>query len=708
MNEPDIKIPTKDFFTLYAYTTKLDKAVGQIKVGETKHENAKLRIEQQDNESNSSPLDILFQTQLPRYNKNNKKITDHFIRKVMINELGCKKTRTDKSREWLIAKIDDLKKAINISYEGVSRCDSFQLREEQKECHEKAVNYFNSGGDEFLINAKMRFGKTFTAMKIAKSLNAKNILIATYIPSVDDGFREIVDDHVDFDGWNFLGNGQELKSDPDAICNVKFTSFQNMFDLSKDKWKELNDSHFDLIIIDEMHYGSDTVNAKDILSKLSYEKTLYISGTAINAIQSGRFTNDQIYRFTYQDEQKLKLQEIRSGKNTELYKWQPTMNMFQFSIGEDVKQNILRYYDDAVFSMERLFQCNDCGFRDRASVKLFMERVFGKVGKKKDSPVLSNAPDHILISMPNSTKSVDSLCKLLEEMIGDEYKILNVSGKHIKKLNHLKEQISINHKTITVTCGRFTTGVTVPEWDMVLMMDDGKSVDQYFQTIFRVQSANPSKNKTDCYVIDYNPERMMSMIYNYSMHNTEHGKSLTETLDTFLEYASIMDYSGNYLREISPSDIFESIKNSNEYLKQFQNETLFNVHFIDDSILDILKNIKSEKTNNKIIFNTNGLNTKANNNPKVSASNTKKKETNKQKLIEKAKRITAEMPRMLVHIGGKDTFDLIKNSKKNEELFYKICQVTPDNFEKLCKCNFIKTNILDQMIVTFNVDMEII
>lgn len=689
---------------IYVYTTKSARYFGQHKIGMTTQKDPKTRIKQQDGTSNPEPLELVDAILVPNH------IHDTDVRKVMIKSLGCKKTRTDAEREWLFCDPEDARKAINLLLNGVPRPDSFGMREEQQECHDKAILSFENS-DHFLINAKMRFGKTFTSLNIAKTMDAKNVLIITWKPSVGDSFREPIEDHIYFDGWKFHPNGSGINPDDTAKVNVYFCSFQDMLSLDKEKFNGLSDVNFDLLILDEFHYGTDTEISKNIISQINHQKKLYISGTPTQALESGLFSDDEIYSYTYIDEQKNKRKEELSGSGAEIYKWMPAMNIFTFTVGEEVKEKIIKNSPTQEFSMSGLFAANENGFVDRASVKLLTEKIFGLTGKRSESPIRQVAPDHIFINMPRSILSVNAMCNLLEETVGDSYNIINVAGNSVTKLEELKLKISERSKSIVVSCGRYNTGVTVPEWDMVIMLDDGKSTNEYLQTIFRVQSPNKSKNKTNCYVVDYNPDRAMEMIYNYNSFLTKKGESSSKNLEDYLECVSFMDFSENYIKSVSVEDIYRSISKNGEYMKKFSNDILFDLSKISKDFDKFLGNVSLGKiSKNKFMLNENGVTNKENKRGKNNSTHSENTENpiKINNILEKVKTITIQMPNLLAHIGGKDCYNLIKNSKDNHELFLEICKINPEDFELMVDCGFIKSNILDKFIHTFNNDMELL
>ena len=214
-----------------------------IKIGATDQKDVMIRVKQQDGTSNPEPLELLYEIDIP----SNKSITDKDLHK-FLEQNGYYKVRDN--REFFEIELDDAKKLTQQFLLGKKKLHSFKPRKEQQEAIDKAVNYFQKGGKEFLLGALMRFGKTFTAYEIMKGINAKKVLIITWRPSdVKDEWRKDLD-HVDFADYDFV----DLKEQEPSIEDYKiyFTSYQLY--LSR-KWPHFKKTEFDLVIFDEAHFG---------------------------------------------------------------------------------------------------------------------------------------------------------------------------------------------------------------------------------------------------------------------------------------------------------------------------------------------------------------------------------------------------------------------------------------------------------------------
>ena len=461
--------------TIYVYTTETYRDFrGWRKVGQTHQESAKMRVEQQDGTSNPEPLIIEEVFQVEDW------ISDHTIHAELIN-MGCLEARIDKKREWFECTVEDIKKAINNIKFGVSRPNSYTMRPEQQEGCDLLLDLYNNGSKKGLLNAKMRYGKCFTFYQFVKATGAKQAIILTYKPAVDASWYEDLKTHVDFDGWEYYHGRDFSNKNPfkfpksNGKPQILFASFQDLIkNKDTNKWKNLSKYTFDAGARDEDHFGTSTERAKSVLDKVNCNFWAHLSGTPLKALMSGEFLDEEIYTWGYADEQAKRKLEKDAGWQTEVYRWLPVMKFHTFEVNEEAKKLTSCYTSEEGFTMTKMFGSEDGEtFIDDAAVKLFLDQVFGIGVRKTQSPIRTHAVDHMLWVMPGNVKSVNALCKMLKKRVGDDYKILNVAGDNITKLDKVKQSIERNDKTITVTCGRFNTGVTVPEWDMVMMLDDG-------------------------------------------------------------------------------------------------------------------------------------------------------------------------------------------------------------------------------------------
>jgi superfamily II DNA or RNA helicase len=688
--------------TIYAYSTETyQKYRGWIKCGQTQQLAAD-RVAQQDSTSNPEPLVILKTWEVPDW------ISDHTIH-AELEKMGILRVREDKVREWFQCTVDQISSAINNIIHGVSRPNSFLMRDEQKECHDKVVAHFSNGGEKFLINAKMRFGKTFVSYQIMKSLKLKRVLVITYKPAVDASWREDMETHVDFENWKYVNAKEFNASNPIKLegntVEVLFTSFQDFNEFNKPKWQIAKNYHYDLVVIDESHYGSKTERAQESLSQLTYDRILSVSGTPLKALMSGEFLEEEIYTWGYADEQAKRKLEQTANWQTEVYRWLPVMKFHTFEVSEEAKKLTSCYSDEEGFTMTKMFGSkNGETFNDESAVKLFLDQVFG-IGVKKDhSPVRVHAVDHMLFVMPPNVKSATAMSALLEKRVGEDYKIINVAGDNVTKLEEVKNSIRRNQKSITVTCGRFNTGVTVPEWDMVMMLDDTRAPETYFQTIFRCQSPDKKRAKELCSVIDFNPQRCLEMIYEFADITAKKSQSTQEAIRDFLEFAPVLDHSGNKPKEVDVNLVLNMMAETGGYAERFGSSFMLNWSKLDD-VANKFFGIDSESStgiNSNVADN--GLNKGKNYAPSEKNKQKSEKDVDLQAFKELRERVITMMRRLPTYLFLESSkIDNVEDiiTANNDDLFKETVGISINDFNDLCS-GFIKTERLDRAIMAYN------
>jgi superfamily II DNA or RNA helicase len=530
---------------LYAYSTEKYLKEGLIKVGHCRVGRHKERIKEQFGTSNPEQPVFILLGSLPE------DVQDHHVHSQLIKN-GCKRIENGPGKEWFKATNEndpfkDVKQAYNEIVNGSSRTENFTLRREQEEAIQKAVRWFKKDYPEevigaathsgrFLINAKMRFGKCFTSIHLAKRINAKNTLIVTYKPDVIGEWIDTVNEQVDFDGWTGIRakSKPDRKTDPSLTPEGEFPRTSgpivlcvSLQDLSIDqdgntkaRLQKIPDINWDLVIFDEVHYGSRTDRAKGILDQLKFNHRLDLSGTPFRLIEQDDFSSQQVYTYSYLDEQKNKKEEVESdplNEKEKIYRLLPDLDISTIEItDEDIDEQRETFQtDDIDFSLNRLFETNEeHEFIYESAVDHFVEgltrsghearsvSVFGKLGQQLGCP----AKRHSVWWM----NRVDSISALIEKLECHPYFsnfiLINASGSDSKK-NDMDDNVIAREKssvqkaieeanqnptklgTITFTCGRFLTGVTIREWDSILILNDVKSSESYFQAIFRVQSA---------------------------------------------------------------------------------------------------------------------------------------------------------------------------------------------------------------------------
>ena len=725
---------SKYYTVMYWYTTPLNRGVSRVKNGSARrkadsaYEAAEQRIKEQVTAANSAdPYEILYVDDVSDMCETGEKHESlSSLRQLEQGWLQAKQKRLgmwvpskNSSSEWFqdtkkesVDNVVEIGKAlINERRHGVSRPNAYLMRNEQQECHDKAVAHFDANGSKFLMNAKMRFGKTFTSFQIMKTLNAKRVLVLTYKPAVDASWREDLESHIDFEGWKYysakndFSNANPIVLDGDAEVEVLFGSFQDANELKKAKWQYAIDYHYDLVVIDEMHYGSKTQRATDTLAALSYDKILWVSGTPLKALMSGEFLDEEIYTWSYADEQAKRKIEKDTAWETELYRWLPEMRFHTFEVSEEAKKQTQCYSEEEGFTMTKMFGSDDGEtFVDDSAVKLFIDQVFGIGVHKSQSPVRTHAVDHMLFVMPPAVKSAEAISKLLEQRVGNEYTIINVAGDNVRDLNKVKGMILANAKTITVTCGRFNTGVTVPEWDMVCMMDDTRAPETYFQTIFRVQSPDKIREKELCSVVDFNPQRCLEMIYEFADITAKPGQSTQSAVREFLDFAPVLDHSGNKPVEISVDTVLNMMAETGSYAERFGSNVMLNWGMLDD-VADKFYGIDAEKSVKKSDqISNNGLERGKNYESTGKIKTKSEIDLEIKELKELKERVVTMMRRLPTYLfleeNQIDSIDDIMYTN-NVELFKDTVGITIKDFDELCS-GFIKTDRLNRCIMAYN------
>jgi len=719
------------YCVIYWYTTRLARKEFEVKNGSARRlansafEAAEMRIKEQITAKNSAdPYEILhIEDVSDRCETGEEGSSLSKLRQLEQNWLHAKQKRAgtwvyseSKKSEWFFdPKRESVENVVNLGKSlinewrhGVSRPNAYLMREEQQECHDRAVSHFKNGGEKFLMNAKMRFGKTFTSYQIIKSLNLKRVLVITYKPAVDASWREDLETHVDFADWKYISAKEFNSNSPIQLSGnnieILFTSFQDFNDFEKDKWKYARDYHYDLVVIDEMHYGSKTERAQNSLTQLDFDRILYVSGTPLKALMSGEFLDEEIYTWSYADEQANRKLEQDNNWDTDIYRWLPVMKFHTFEVSEEAKKLISVYDESEGFTMTKMFGSEDSEtFVDESAVKLFLDQVFGIGVRKEHSPVRTHAVDHMLFVMPSNVNSATAMSKLLEKRVGDDYNIINVAGDNVRKLDEVKELIRGNQKSITVTCGRFNTGVTVPEWDMVMMLDDTRAPETYFQTVFRCQSPDKKRQKELCSVVDFNPQRCLEMIYEFADITAKKGQSTQQAVREFLEFAPVLDHSGNKPVEVDINKVLTMMSKTGGYAERFGSNVMLNWSLsgdVADKFFGINpdKNVKieDEVADNGLIK---GKNYHAN---KKAAAKITDEELKTQR--ELRQRVITMMRRIPTYLFSEDNKidnveDILYNN--NQELFLETVGISIQDFKDLCQ-GFIKKDRLDRAIMSYN------
>ncbi len=435
----------------------------------------------------------------------------------------------------------------------------YTLRFEQEEAVKKAIEYFEkTEKGEFLWNAKPRFGKTLASYDLAKRLNAKKVLILTNRPAIANSW---FDDYKMFvDGFSFVSTTESIKNrgtlTREQYINsgkdkdnrpiplkplITFLSLQDLkgskyFGGNYDKLRWVADLEWDLLIIDEAHEGIDTGKTDAAFDVIKRKHTLHLSGTPFKALANEKFTKEAIYNWTYLDEQKIKqieLEEGEIGEHTDL----PDLKLFTYRISQMITDEVNEGIEidnetrDYAFDLNEFFRAKDKKFIHENDVKEFLRNLSTNKKYPFSTPELREELKHTFWYVGNRVDSVKALEQLLkEDVVFKDYKVIVAAGDgrsfeeeendfkgNESSFQKVKKAIAENDKTITLSCGQLTTGVTVKEWTAVLMLTDIKTPSLYMQAAFRAQ--NPYKElrngdlyfKKSAYLFDFAPSRVLEI-----------------------------------------------------------------------------------------------------------------------------------------------------------------------------------------------------
>lgn len=553
--------------------------------------------------------------------------------------------------EWMQCTVADVRSAILELQTGLylsgGASESFPMREEQYDAVLKTHDYFHSIWKEdihavprFLWNAKMRFGKTFAAYQLAKKLGAKRVLVVTFKPAVEDAWQSDLEHHIDFDGWQFMsvqssGNPSVVKLKQPLVY---FGSFQDL--LGRDKAGNIkakntwvHDTDWDLVIFDEYHFGAWRENAKelfegedateagkelataynpeldafnedfDILSEketqflpIKSRAYLYLSGTPFRALATGEFIEEQIFNWTYTDEQRAK-EEFAENHPSDWnpYGALPQMRLLTYQMPDELIA-IASQGEFDEFDLNSFFAATGTGtsatFRHKNDVQKWLDIIRGayvatqvdnlKLGSKR--PPFPYSDVRLLPHMQHSfwflptVASCHAMANLLAEkhnVFWHDYDVLRVAGTSagvgLDALPPVRDAISngFDSKTITLSCGKLTTGVTVPQWTSILMLRNLKSPETYFQAAFRVQSPwsiknpngdNPNEEeilKPVCFVFDFAPTRALRQMAEYGIGLSPNESNPEHAVEQLVNFLPVLAYDGSHMSQIDAGGILD-------------------------------------------------------------------------------------------------------------------------------------------------------
>lgn len=627
---------------IYAYAIADKAHAGLLKVGQTTRD-VKQRVAEQLKTANIKNYKIELDEVAER--DDGTTFTDHEVRAALIKK-GCANTEL----EWMRCTLKDVKTVLTElrtrqRYTG-THDQTFAMRAEQRVAVDKTHDYFHSIWKEdehavprFLWNAKMRFGKTFTSYQLARKLGAKRVLVVTFKPAVEDAWQTDLESHADFDGWQYLSRNSG--TDPSKVSASKplvyFGSFQDLLGRDhvgnikpKNTW--LHKVQWDLVVFDEYHFGAWRDTAKELfegeeeavrkkeakleyaaglegvnedLSELSEKETeflpittkayLYLSGTPFKALATGEFIEEQIFNWTYTDEQRAK--EEFAAKNTG--KWNPygalpQMRLLTYQMPEELVA-IANAGEFDEFDLNAFFEATGTGvlakFKHKSDVQKWLDIIRGgyaskaveylKTGTRPPFPYsdvrLLPYLQHSFWFLPN-VAACHAMANLLAEkqnVFWHDYDAIVAAGSSagigLEALPPVRRAIGsgFDTKTITLSCGKLTTGVTVPQWSSILMLRNLKSPETYFQAAFRIQSPWSIKNpngddpneeeilKPVCFVFDFAPTRALRQLSEYGIGLSPGESNPENAVRELVSFLPVLAYDGANMTQIDAGGILD-------------------------------------------------------------------------------------------------------------------------------------------------------
>lgn len=608
---------------------ELVRGRGWIKVGETTRSSVRTRLKEQLGTAypNLEGVQVLLDEAAVR--KGGTSFRDYDVHKALQAQ-GIRRA----GGEWFECTVDEVKAAIASLRSGTTfestRTQDFGMRPEQENAVAMTAGYFRSHADDqraphFLWNAKMRFGKTFTTYQLAREMGWKRVLVLTYKPAVQSAWKEDLLGHVDFEAWRFVDREtpiNELDSVADAPEPlVWFASFQNLGGKDDDGHVKRHNENlylvdWDCIVIDEYHFGAWRASARDLYDRadaqlaeieepeeevteedlnLKAKHYLYLSGTPFRAITNGEFTEDQVFNWTYIDEQREKATWVTAeGENP--YLDLPAIEMYTYRMGREADATA----DDGEFngfSLNEYFRArkvpgggrDQYDFDDETGVVEFLEMLRGKLSSQMKTQLLTGQKPPFPYEDAKFAEAVHHSVWYLHD-VGACYAMKAVLQAHVyfrdfvihvaagtragqgsaakPPVEEAIRRAGREHKsgTITLSCGKLMTGVTIKEWSAIFMLRSLKSPESYFQAAFRVQSPwalrHPDKPKEilkrTSYVFEFDPNRALSLVAEYGTKlATSTNSTSQEVLGELVNYLPIFAFDGSQMTKLDANAVLE-------------------------------------------------------------------------------------------------------------------------------------------------------
>ena len=673
---------------IYAYSIADRDHAGLLKVGQTTGD-VKTRVDQQ---TKTAAVKAKIELDESSERADGTFFTDFEVRARLV-----KKGFTNPMLEWMHCSVADVQTVITELRTGQNltgtHYQTFDMRPEQAAAVAKTHVYFESIWAEnpgmaarFLWNAKMRFGKTFAAYQLAKRLGVKRMLVVTFKPAVEDAWEDDLNSHVEFEGWRFMSSaagGDPSKVDRDTPL-VYFGSFQDFLGRDqagnikpKNKWVHV--INWDLVAFDEYHFGAWRDSAKELFEgedpevakkelalefapeldkfdeemlELSEQETdflpitsrayLYLSGTPFRALATGEFIEEQIFNWTYTDEQRAKheFEDAHPGEWNP-YAALPEMRLFTYRMPDELIA-VANQGEFDEFDLNAFFDASGTGanadFTHKDDVQKWLDIIRGaylptqidalKTGTRPPMPYqdvrLLRYMQHSLWLLP-TVAACQAMANLLAEpqnVYWHAYKVLVVAGPAagigLAALPPVRAAIGEGpeSQTISLTCGKLTTGVTVPQWSSILMLRNLQAPETYFQAAFRVQSPWSIKNpngddpkaelilKPVCFVFDFALTRSLRQLSEYGVGLSPEEPNPEHAVQELIKFLPVLAYDGSNMSQVDAGAILDiAISGTSATLlaRKWESAILVNV----DN--DTLKKIIASEAAMKAVMNIEGF-----------------------------------------------------------------------------------------------------
>jgi hypothetical protein len=795
---------------IYAYSIADKAHKGLLKVGQTTR-NVKQRIAEQVKTAAIKNYKIELDESAERDDCT--LFSDHDVRAALM-----RKGFENVELEWMRCTVKEVKTVLAELRTGQkftgTHHETFPMRREQAEAVDKTFDYYKSIWAEnknavprFLWNAKMRFGKTFTTYQLAKKLKSKRVLVLTFKPAVEDAWQSDLESHVDFDGWQYLSKSSG--GDPTQINSKKpvvyFGSFQDLLGRDaagnikpKNEW--LHTVNWDLVVFDEYHFGAWRETAKELfegeeevvakkesaleyaadlrdvnedLSVLSEKETeflpittrayLYLSGTPFKALSTGEFIEEQIFNWTYTDEQRAK--EVFAATNPgqrNPYGALPQMRLLTYQMPDELLA-IASGGEFDEFDLNEFFAATGAGktakFKHKNDVQKWLDIIRGgyapksvehlKTGTRPPFPysdvrVLPYL-QHAFWFLPNvaACHAMGNLLAEKHNVFWRDYTVVAAAGASagigLEALPPVRKAIGsgFDTKTITLSCGKLTTGVTVAQWSSILMLRNLKSPETYFQAAFRVQSAwsiknpngdNPNEEeilKPVCFVFDFAPTRALRQLSEYGIGLSPNEPNPENAVKELVSFLPVLAYDGANMTQIDAGGILDiAMAGTSATLLARKWESAMLVNVDNDTLRRILDNAEAMAAVERIegwrALGDNIIETIINKSDRVKELKNKAKDKNlsakekkelsdaekeykskrklvQEKLIKFATRIPAFM--YLTDFRENTLQDVI--TKLEPDLFLAVTGLTVKDFHLLVRLKVFNTEQMNQAVFAF-------